>query len=147
MFHRILVATDGSELADKAVSKAIALAAMFEAELVALTVVPRQPRSYMEGSSSVQSGEIARVDDVRAEQARTMIEAVEKRAKARGIPVRTATVKSNQIGDSIVAAARTHGSQLIVMASHGRRGLARAVLGSATDHVLTHSALPVLVLR
>jgi nucleotide-binding universal stress UspA family protein len=147
MFKRILVATDGSELADKAVSKAIDLAAEQKAELTAFTVVRIQPKSYMEGATLVEAEEIDRITGDRAEHTKKMLEAVEARARACGVRITTATVKSNRVADSIVEAARKYGSDLIVMASHGRIGLTRAVLGSETAHVLAHSDVPVLVLR
>lgn len=147
MFKRILVATDGSELADKAVAKAIDLAAEQEAELTAFTVVRIQPKSYMDGSTVVESEEIDRMAGDRAEHARKMLAAIEIRATACGVRINTAMVKSNRVADSIVEAARKNGSDLIVMASHGRIGLTRAVLGSETAHVLANSDVPVLVLR
>jgi nucleotide-binding universal stress UspA family protein len=147
MFKRILVATDGSELADKAVLKAIDLAADQKAELTAFTVVRIQPKSYMDGATVVEAEEIDRIAGDRAEQARKMLEAVEIRARASGVRISTAMVKSNRVADSIVEAAQKNGSDLIVMASHGRIGLTRAVLGSETAHVLANSDVPVLVLR
>ncbi|MDR6536708.1 nucleotide-binding universal stress UspA family protein [Variovorax soli] len=147
MFKRILVATDGSELAEKAVLKAIDLATAHKAELTAFTVVRRQPKSYMDGSSGFQAEEIDRVECRRAEQAKTMLKAVEKRAETCGVRVSSETVKSSSVAESIVAAARQHGSDLIVMASHGRTGLMQTLLGSETAQVLAHSDVPVLVLR
>jgi nucleotide-binding universal stress UspA family protein len=147
MFKRILVATDGSALAEKAVSKAIDLATEHKAELRAFTVVRRQAKSYMDGSIAFEAEESNRIGCRRAEQAKTMLEAVEKRAEACGVRVSTASVKSNRVADSIIGAAKKHGSDLIVMASHGRKGLTRAFLGSETAHVLANSDVPVLVLR
>ena len=147
MFKHILVATDGSELADKAVSKAIDLATEHQAELTAFTVVQRQARSYMEGSLNSQAEELDRIENERAEHARTMLEGVEARARACGVRVNSEMVRSSRVADSIVAAAGKHGSDLIVMATHGRTGLASAFLGSQTAHVLAHSEVPVLVLR
>jgi|UPI0004898834 nucleotide-binding universal stress UspA family protein len=147
MFKRILVATDGSELADKAVARAIELAAEQKAELTAFTVVRIQPKSYMEGSTVVEAAEIDRIASDRTVQARSMLEAIETRAKSAGVRISTAMVKSNRVADSIVEAAQTGGCDLIVMATHGRTGLTRAVLGSETAHVLANSDAPVLVLR
>ena len=147
MFKRILVATDGSELAEKAVAKAIDLATQHKAELTAFTVVRRHPKSYMDGASGFQAEEIDRVDNQRAEQAKTMLKAVEQRAETCGVRVHSATVKSSSVAESIVAAARENGSDLIVMASHARTGLMRTLLGSETAQVLARSDVPVLVLR
>lgn len=147
MFKRILVATDGSVLSDKAVSSAIDLATENQAELTAFTVVRWQARSYMDGNFEFEADENERTGCRRVEQAKTMLQAVKKRAEACGLRVTTATARSSRVADSIIAAAHKHGSDLIVMASHGRTGLARVVLGSETGDVLAHSDVPVLVLR
>jgi len=148
MFKRILVATDGSELAEKAVSKAIDLATEQDAELTAFTVVRHQAKDRMDGALGFEAKEAERIEARRAEEARTMLDAVVKRAEARGVRVVNSTVvKSSRVAESILAAAAEHGSDLIVMATHGRTGLKSAVLGSETAHVLAHSEVPVLVLR
>ncbi|RQO61226.1 universal stress protein [Variovorax sp. KBW07] len=147
MFKRILVATDGSTLSKKAVASAIALAAQNDADLVALNVVPRYPRSYFEGAMTFSAEDIGRIEAQWAEKAREMLDAVSARAKASGVRVKTATVNSDLVAEAIIAAAKKHKSDLIVMASHGRKGIKRLLLGSETQHVLAHSALPVLVLR
>ena len=147
MYKRILVATDGSTLSKKAVNSAIALAALTEAELVALKVVPRYPVSYFEGSLPLPAKEIARVEQQWAENAQAMVDAVQKSALGKGVKVRAITVKSDIVSDAIIAAAKKHKCDLIVMASHGRRGIKRILLGSETQQVLTHTQIPVLVLR
>jgi nucleotide-binding universal stress UspA family protein len=147
MYKRILVATDGSTLSKKAVNSAIALAALTEAELVALKVVPRYPVSYFEGSLPLPAKEIARVEQQWAESAQAMVDAVQKSALGKGVKVKAITVKSDIVSDAIIAAAKKHKCDLIVMASHGRRGIKRILLGSETQQVLTHTQIPVLVLR
>ncbi|BEP55561.1 universal stress protein [Variovorax sp. V118] len=147
MFKRILVATDGSALSQKAVAAAIALAADHDADLVALNVVPRYPRSYFEGSVRFSAEEIGRVEKQWADNAQAMLEKVSALAKRSGVRARTITVNSDLVGESILTAARKHKNDLIVMASHGRKGIKRILLGSETQHVLAHSTLPVLVLR
>ena len=147
MFKRILVATDGSTLSKKAVASAIALAAQNDADLVALNVIPRYPRSYFEGSMAVSAEDIGRIEKQWADKAQAMLDTVSARAKQSGVRIRTATANSDRVAESIIAAAKKHRSDLIVMASHGRKGIRRLLLGSETQHVLAHSALPVLVLR
>lgn len=147
MFHRILVATDGTALSDKAVTSAIDLAAENRAELVALTVVPRYARSYFDGVMVFTNEDVARIEGQSARRAQDRLDVVGERAEASGVKVKTATVVSDMVADAIIAAAKKHKSDLIVMASHGRKGIARLLLGSETQHVLTHSKLPVLVLR
>ena len=147
MYERILVATDGSNLSRKAVASAIALAALTGAELVALKVVARYPMSYFEGGMTVPLAEVARVEKQWADGAQGTVDAVQKAAKAKGVSVRAITAKSDLISEAIIAVAKKHKCDLIVMASHGRRGIKRLLLGSETQLVLTHSHIPVLVLR
>ena len=147
MFKRILVATDGSALSRKAVKSAIALAAQNDADLVALTVVPRYPKSFFEGSMSFSAEDIGRIEKQWADKAQATLDAVRDRALAQGVRIRTAQASSDLVAESIIAAAKKNRSDLIVMASHGRKGIKRLLLGSETQHVLTHSDLPVLVLR
>jgi nucleotide-binding universal stress UspA family protein len=147
MFERILVATDGSELSEKAVSSAIDLAAQHRAELVALTVVPRQAQNYFDGVSVYAQEEIIRAEAISVQHAQGALHALVARAEASDVHLMTDTVVSDMISEAIVAAANKHHSDLIVMASHGRSGFARLFLGSETQHVLTQSKLPVLVVR
>ena len=147
MFKRILVATDGSPLSKKAVTSAIAMAAQHGAELVAVTVVPRYPTNYFDGAAVFTPEDIGRIEKQWSDAASTSLEAVARDAEASGVRVRTATVSADLVADAIIAAAQKHECDLIVMASHGRQGLKRLLLGSETQHVLTHSELPVLVLR
>ena len=147
MYQRILVATDGSNLSRKAVSSAIALSALAGAELVVLKVVPRYPMSYFEGGMPVSNTEVARVEKQWADSAQAIVDGVQKAASAKGVKSKGVTVKSDLVSDAIISAAKKHRCDLIVMASHGRRGIKRLLLGSETQLVLTHSHIPVLVLR
>ncbi len=147
MYTRILVATDGSTLSKKAVTSAIQLAATCGAELLALKVVPRYPQAYFEGSIPLAVEDIARVEAQWNASAQALLAAVEKTAKAKGVLTKTLTVKSDVVSDAIIASAKKHHADLIVMASHGRKGIKRLLLGSETQQVLTHSHIPVLVLR
>lgn len=147
MYQRILVATDGTTLSRKAVDGAIELAAALGAELVALKIIPRYPESYFEGSVALSASEIARVEKQWADQGQAVVEAAQARAKAAGVKAKGVTAKSDRVADAVIAAAKKHKCQLIVMASHGRKGLKRLLLGSETQQVLTHSTIPVLVLR
>ena len=147
MYQRILVATDGSTLSKKAVNSAIALAATCTAELIALKVVPRYPQAYVEGSIPLSAQEIARVEKQWTESAQAQLASVVKQAKAKSVRTQAITVKSDVVSDAIMATAKKHKADLIVMASHGRKGIKRLLLGSETQQVLTHSHIPVLVLR
>lgn len=147
MYQKILVATDGSTLSKKAVRSAIELAAALGAELVALYVVPRYPISYFEGGITVSTQDIARTEKQWADKGQAVVHAVEQSAQAEGVKAKGTVSKSDLVAESIMAAAKKHKCDLIVMASHGRKGLKRILLGSETQHVLTHSGVPVLVLR
>ena len=147
MYERILVATDGSTLSKKAVASAIALAALAKAELVALKVIPRYPQSYFEGGLALQAVEVGRVEKQWTDDGQAIVDAVQKAALAKGVKAKAITVKSNLVSEAIIASAKKHKCDLIVMASHGRRGIKRLLLGSETQLVLTHSHVPVLVLR
>lgn len=147
MYRRILVATDGSTLSKKAVRNSIALAAATGADLVVVYVVPRYPVSYFEGGLSVSSDEIARTERAWHEQGQGVVDAAVESAAASGVKAKAVVGHSDMVAESIMTAARKHKCDLIVMASHGRKGLKRILLGSETQHVLTHSNLPVLVLR
>ena len=147
MYKRILVATDGSKLSKMAVDHAINLADITGAEVVALKVVPRYPQTYFEGGVALAAAEVARIEKQWNEEALTAVNAVKSAGQLREVKVKPITVKSDLIAEAVIAAAKKNKCDLIVMASHGRRGIKRLLLGSETQQVLTHSHIPVLVLR
>lgn len=147
MYKRILVPTDGSPLSKKAVRSAVELAASLGAELVALNVVPRYPMSYFEGGANVSPDEVARVEKQWALQGQELANSVRAQAEGAGVKAKAVTARSDLVAEAILAAARKHRCDLLVMASHGRKGLKRLLLGSETQNVLTQGAIPVLVLR
>jgi nucleotide-binding universal stress UspA family protein len=147
MYKRILVPTDGSALSRKAVKAAVELASTVGAEVVALNVVPRYPTSYFEGGISVSPNEVARVEQQWAENGLALANEVGKAAEKAGVVAKAVTVRSDLVAEAILTAAKKHKCDLVVMASHGRRGIKRLLLGSETQHVLTHGNIPVLVLR
>lgn len=147
MYQKILVATDGSSLSKKAVSSAISLAALAGASLVVIKVIPRYPQSYFEGGLALQAAEVGRIEQQWAEEGQAVVDEVKKTAESQGVKTRALIVKSDIVSDAIIAAAKKNKCDLIVMASHGRKGVKRLLLGSETQQVLTHSHIPVLVLR
>lgn len=147
MYRSILVATDGSELSKKAVGSATDLAAAVGAELIALYVVPRYPVSYFEGGITISTEEIARTEKQWSERGQAVVDAVRLEAQAKGVKTKAVVIQSDMVAESIMSAANKNNCDLIVMASHGRKGIKRVLLGSETQHVLTHSTVPVLVLR
>ena len=146
MYNRILIATDGTELSDKAVHAGLDLAALCGAQVLALKVVSHYPRSYLEGSDLLDIKEAKRIETQWKEQAQTLLDGVKAFGLERKVSVSTEIVHSDLVAESIVETAKKHDCDLIVMASHGRKGLQRLLLGSETQHVLTHSPVPVLVL-
>lgn len=147
MYQKILIATDGSSLSRKAATHGIKLAELTGAQLVALNVVPRYPLSYFEGGMNVAVMDMGKIEKQWAENGLAVVEAVKQAAQEQGVKAKAVTVKSDMVGEAIINAAKKHKCDLIVMASHGRRGVKRLLMGSETNHVLTHSHIPVLVLR
>ena len=147
MYKRILIATDGSPLSQKAVESGLSLAGLTGASVVALKVVPRYPRSYFEGGLPVDASDIKRIEKQWADAAQELVDKVKVQGTDEGVTVKTVVAKSDLIAEAVIAAAKKHKCDLIVMASHGRKGIKRLLLGSETQHVLTHSHIPVLVLR
>ena len=147
MYKRILVPTDGSPLSKKAVKAAVELASSFGAEVVALHVVPRYPTSYFDGAMDISHSEVARVERMWSENGQALADDVGRAAEKAGVKAKAVTVRSDLVAEAILAAARKNKCDLVVMASHGRKGIKRLLLGSETQHVLTHGNIPVLVLR
>ncbi len=147
MYQRILIATDGSALSSKAVKNGLALAAQCSASVVALKVVPRYPRSYFEGGMPVDASDIRRIEKQWTDAAQAEVDAVKEQGLKQDVSVKAVVAKSDLVAEAVIAAAKKHKCDMIVMASHGRKGIKRLLLGSETQHVLTHSHIPVLVFR
>ena len=147
MFKKILVATDGSVLSRKAVSCALSMARVHQAELLVVHVVPRYPVSYFEGAATFSAEEVGAIESRWAHEAQHLLGGIVERAVAAGIKTKAVALSSDLVAQALLQAARKHKCDLIVMASHGRKGIKRLLLGSETQQVLAHSSLPVLVLR
>ena len=147
MYQQILVATDGSELSQKAVDSAISLASLTGAGLIAIKVVPRYPQSYFEGGLALTALDVGRIEKQWSDEGQGVVEGVKQAALARGVKALAITIQSDVVSDAIIATAKKYQCDLIVMASHGRKGVERLLLGCETQQVLTHSHIPVLVLR
>ena len=144
MFKRILVPTDGSDLSQKAIAAAIDLAKTLKAAVVGMTTL--EPYSYSNLSEYRPETHVdyeERMEKVGAERLSRLADA----AAQAGVPVETVSVKSFSPYEAIIDTAKGKGCDLIVMASHGRRGLNAVLLGSETQKVLTHSNVPVMVYR
>ncbi len=147
MFNRILVPTDGSELAGKAVTLAIALARTHGASLVALHVFPHLPGAQYSAAAPFLKQLEGDYEAGQREEAQEILAAVAKDAAAAGVATETVVVEGEEIYRHILDVADQRGCDLICMASHGRHGVAAVVLGDETHKVLTHSRIPVLVVR
>jgi nucleotide-binding universal stress UspA family protein len=146
MYERILICTDGTPLSNMAVDAGIALATKLSAEVFAYMAVPHYPSMYFEGAMVLTPAETERVEKEWNAQAQSVVDAVQKDATAQGVKA-TAITGHGAVAEGIINAAKKHRCDLIVMASHGRKGISRVLLGSETMDVLTHSHIPVLVLR
>jgi len=147
MYKNLLVATDGSKISDKAVAHAISLAQAVGASLTAFYAAPDYPMpAYADGVvyEPVSRREYSKLA---AEDAQKILDVVATKATAAGVECKTAYAIAAAPWEAILAAARKHKCDAIVMASHGRRGLSAVLLGSETQKVLTHSKLPVIVVR
>lgn len=147
MYQRILIATDGTALSKKAVKAGIELAASLDAEVIALKVVPRYPTSYFEGAVVLAPAEMQRIEKQWTDEGQAIVDAVKAAGQKLQVKVDAITSKSDSTASSILATAKKRKCDLIIMASHGRKGIKRLLLGSETMDVLTHSTIPVLVLR
>lgn len=147
MFKRIMLATDGSKLSQKAVKSAIEMALKFNAELIAVKVIPRYVQAYFEGSFTVTDLDVKSIEAQWAAGAQEVLDKITINCATKGVAIETMVIKSDDISDGLVKAANKWKVDLIVMSSHGRKGIKRLLLGSETQNVLTHSSVPVLVLR
>ncbi len=147
MYPRILVPTDGSELSDKAVREAAQLALALGAALLVLHVrSPMDIPHHVEGGVLTSLGEEKIMEEIEEEE-RKLLEAATEIAAAVGISAETAFVADLAPYEAIIRVARDQHCDLIVMASHGRRGMRGLLIGSETQKVLTHTGTTVLVVR
>jgi nucleotide-binding universal stress UspA family protein len=149
MFRNILVPTDGSPPARRAIERAVQFAREQKARVTGLWVGPTwQPNLYAYAGDLppgfISPDEFAAT--VRKDAARHL-GAVKKMATAAGVRCRCSYVRGNFPYQEIINAARRNGCDLIVMGSHGRRGISKLLLGSQTNMVLAHSTIPVMVSR
>jgi nucleotide-binding universal stress UspA family protein len=91
--------------------------------------------------------DVKRIEQQWSDAAQELVDKVKAQGSAEGVTVKAVIAKSDLVAEAVISAAKKHKCDLIVMASHGRKGIKRLLLGSETQHVLTHSHIPVLVLR
>jgi nucleotide-binding universal stress UspA family protein len=152
MYRHILIPTDGSELAEHAVTNGLSLAKALGTKVTAIIV--EEPFNWLGVSESkaqrsfAEHGafeELGKHTEQIKKQAATVLNRVANAAKQAGVSCETIQVEDTQPYQAIIATAADNGCDLIVMASHGRSGLSAVVLGSVTNKVLTHTKTPVLV--
>ena len=148
MYKKILIATDGSQLATKALEHGLALAKRDNAPVTVVTVT--EPWPVLEMAQRAREGRadpVGQFEAVAADAANRVLNDAAQRAGAAGVACDRVHVKDQRPAEGIIATAKDKGSDLIVMASHGRRGISRMWLGSQAYEVLAHSSVPVLIVR
>ena len=150
MFQHLLVPTDGSQMSQTAIERAVVFAKGSGAEITFF----HAQESFYARTDVALFGEGFAIDPglgelfakANRERAETILKAATSQAEAAGVPCTSSTSVHPVIYEAILSAARENGCDLIFMASRGRRGLAGLLIGSETQRVLTHSELPVLVI-
>lgn len=149
MYAHILVATDGSDLADRALDHAIALAKALNSEITVVTV--SEPAAVVGAGYSAVAGTIVdpipELIEAQEEAAKGLLDKAGAKVTGAGVPVKTVYVNDSFPAEGIILTAQNTKADLIVMGSHGRRGLGRLLLGSQTNNVLAQTKIPVLVTR
>ena len=145
MYKNILIATDGSDLATKAVEQGVLFAKKIGAKITAVTVT--EPFHMLSAKPSQLEYTPIEYKKHAESHAHKVLGVVSDAAKIAGVVCDTLHVEHEQVYQAIIEAAEARRCDLIVMASHGRRGVSAVVLGSETVKVLTHSKIPVLVYR
>jgi nucleotide-binding universal stress UspA family protein len=150
MYANILLSADGSDVAKNGVKHGIALAKALNAKVTIITVTEPLPIDYGSGHASgwiLSREEFDRFDAACRERAEKVLGEAEAMANQLGISAELVHVPNAHPATAIIEAAKSRGCDLIVMASHGRRGLRKLFLGSQTSEVLADGSVPVLVVR
>ncbi len=149
MYAHILIATDGSQLAARALDQGLKLAKTLGSKVTIVTVT--EPAAVIGGGYAAVAGTgfdpIPELIEAQKQVAEGVLKAATDVARGHGVEANTVLVDNSFPAEGIIASAEQVGADLIVMASHGRRGLGRLLLGSQTSNVLAHSKVPVLVVR
>ena len=148
MYKHILIATDGSELADKGLNHGLTLAKALGASVTIVTVTDFwSPLALADEALRGKRNPPDEYEAAMAKAATRVLRAAEKKADAAGVEAGTVHIADKHPAQGIVETASHNGCDLIVMSSHGRRGSKRLMLGSQTVEVVTHTTIPVLVIR
>jgi nucleotide-binding universal stress UspA family protein len=145
MYKHILLPTDGSKLSEKAVKQCIRLAKSIGARITAINITPdsRDEGFVMPNASLLKK----RFEEEAEKRSKKLLDEVKADAGAAGVDCDGVSVASGALYEAIIKHAKKEKCDLIMMASHGRKGLSSILLGSETAKVLTHSTIPVLVVR
>ena len=145
MFRKLLIPTDGSALSEQSAKAALAFASATGASVVGLSVAQLYPFMLMpEAGAMVDLRSYEEIQDKTAQQSMQKLQTM---AAAAGVPSDVLSVRGVHPYEEIIKTAESHGCDLIWMASHGRKGLDKLLLGSETQRVLSHARIPVLVYR
>jgi nucleotide-binding universal stress UspA family protein len=148
VYKHILIATDGSELATKGVEHGLTLAKPLGAKVTVLTVTaPLQTAAAEAAMAGGVDDPFGRYDQQINQAMKDRYKSIELRASEHGISVELLHEIDESPAEAIIRAAKLKGCDLIVMSSHGRRGLQKLLLGSQTSEVLVKTTVPVLVVR
>lgn len=144
MFKKILVPSDGSQQSIKAAEVAADLAKSQGAQVIAVYVIDPFPFIGVGDASAI--GLQAYMSEAQAVAGQSLAE-VRAVCEARGVPYACDTIERSAPYDGILETARAEGCDLIVMGSHGRKGIQALILGSVAQKVLTHATLPVMIIK
>jgi len=147
MYKHILIPTDGSPVADKAVAAGIDYAREANAEVTFFTAVPEYQVPSEGELMSRKATPLSVHEEMSRKKAEAILEPAAARARAAGIACDTDYAMDNRPYHAIIEAAKRHRCDAIFMSSHGRQGLAKIWYGSETSEVLTHTDIPTLVYR
>lgn len=147
MYTHLLVPTDGSKLSDKAVTHAVSLAQALRAKISFFYASPDYPLPAYADGVVYEPMSKREYTQMAAREAEQVLDRASTKARAAGVDCERMHSIASAPWEAILKAARKSKCDAIVMASHGRSGLSAMLLGSETQKVLTHSKLPVLVVR
>ena len=150
MYKHLLIATDGSELADKGVAHGLALAGALGAAVTFVNVTEPFPLFAWGGAMAGYAGtgdELAAYKEEAGRFARDVLDKCKASADLAGVHAKVVHIEDKKPAEAILELSQAAGCDLIVMASHGRRGLGRLLLGSQTAEVLSFTEIPILVVR
>jgi nucleotide-binding universal stress UspA family protein len=145
MYAHILIATDGSDLAQRAVEQGLTLAKVLGSTATAVTVT--EPWTAAVSGEWAVAFPVEEYEKATAANAEKILDGVQQAAVGLGVTCDAVHVKDQYAAEAIVEEAKARGCDLIVMASHGRRGIAKFVLGSQATRVLAHTSVPLLICR